>query len=251
MNTNKMTKRIIGTSQHKAAGVAGFMFLFAFIVPTINWAFVLSKFNVADHVPDTIKNIMANELLFRIGITIELFLSVGLIVLAWTLYRILKPVNKNFALLALLLKLAEATIVAVIVLITFIALQILNGEAYLTALTQDQLQSFVGFLLNSHTAIFSIPMVLLGLNMMVFSYLFFKSKYIPRILAGFGILSFALIFIHALMYILTPEYAMMPINQIIFWAPSGLFEIIIGIWLLSKGINIQQGDKFNNTGADE
>ena len=28
--------------------------------------------------------------------------------------------------------------------------------------------------------------------------------------------------------------------QIIFWFPSGLFEIIIGIWLLVKGLNIQQ-----------
>ena len=85
-------------------------------------------------------------------------------------------------------------------------------------------------------------MVFLGLDMIVFSYLFFKSKYIPKILAGFGILSFALIFIHALMYIIAPEYAMMPINQIIFWVPSGLFEIIIGIWLLSKGLNVQQRD---------
>jgi hypothetical protein len=80
--------------------------------------------------------------------------------------------------------------------------------------------------------------------MMVFSYLFFKSKYIPRILASFGILSFALIFIHALMYILAPEYATIPINQVLFWAPSGLFEIIIGLWLLFKGINVQQGDDY-------
>jgi hypothetical protein len=32
----------------------------------------------------------------------------------------------------------------------------------------------------------------------------------------------------------------MPVNQIIFWAPSGLFEIVIGIWLLAKGVNVQQ-----------
>jgi hypothetical protein len=85
-------------------------------------------------------------------------------------------------------------------------------------------------------------MLFLGLDMMVFSYLFFQSKYIPRILAGFGILSFALIFIHASMYIIAPEYAMMPINQIIFWAPSGIFEVVIGIWLLFKGARIPEMD---------
>jgi hypothetical protein len=162
--------------------------------------------------------------------------------LALALYIILKTINKSLALFALLLKVIEATIAVVIVLISFIALQILNGEVYLTAFTQEQLQVPAGLLLNSHTALFSIPMLFLGLDMIVFSYLFFQSKYISRILAGFGIFSFALIFIHASMYIIAPEYAVMQINQIIFWAPSGLFEITIGIWLLVKGVNTQQGD---------
>ena len=223
-------------SNSKAVKVAGLMFLFAFIVPTLNWAFVLSKFIVADDVMATAKNIMANDLLFRVGITIELIMSVGLVVLATSLYIILKPVNKSLALLGLSLKLVEAAIVAAIVLVSFIGLQILNGQAYLTAFTAEQLQAPIGLLLNKHTAIYSIPMVFLGLDMMIFSYLLFKSDYIPRLLAGFGILSFALIFIHALMFIIAPEYAAIQINQIIFYAPSGLFEIIIGTWLLFKGI---------------
>ena len=244
MISNGKAARIVDTSQHKAARVAGFMFLFSLLVPLLNWAFVLSKFIVAENVIATANNIIANELLFRIGITIELIMSVGLVVLALALYIILKPVNKNFALLAVSLKLIEAAIVAVVVLIYFIALQILNGEAYLTVFTPEQLQAPVGFLLNKHTAMYSIPMVFLGLDMMLFSYLLFKSEYIPRILAGFGILSFALIFIHALMFILTPEYAAMPTNQIIFYVPSGLFEIIIGIWFLFKGVNVQQRIEF-------
>jgi len=242
MNSKKMTNRIAGTSLRKAARVAGFMFLFSLIVPLLNWTFVLSKLIVAENVIATANNIMANELLFRIGITIELIMSVGLIILAMALYKILKSTNKNLALLAFFLKTVEATLVAVIVLVSFIALQIINGGTYLTEFTPEQLWAPIGFLLNKHTVLYSIPMVFLGLDMMVFSYLFFKSKYIPKILAGFGILSFALIFIHALMYIIAPKYATMPINQIIFYAPSGLFEIIIGIWLLSKGIKFQPQD---------
>jgi len=242
MNSNRKTARIVDTSQHKAARVAGFMFLFSLIVPLLNWTFVLSKLIVAENVIATASNIMANELLFRIGITIELIMSVGLIVLGLALYIILKPVNKNLALLALLWKLAEAIIVAVIVLVSFIALQILNGEAYLTAFTLEQLQAPVGFLLNEHTVLYSIPMVFLGLGSIVFFYLFFKSKYIPRILAGFGILSYALIFIHSLVYILAPEHATMLIMEIICYTPSCFLELIVGIWLLFKGVKVQQKD---------
>ena len=226
----------IDTSQPKAARVAGFMFLFSFIVPLLNFTFGLSPLIVAENVLATANNILANELQFRIGITIELIMSVGLIILAVALYSLLKSVSRTLALLALLLKVAEAVLVAVMVVVLFIALQLLQGGGDLKGFTPDQLQVPVGFLLNQHTVLYAILMVFLGLDMMIFSYLFFRSKYIPRLLAGFGILSFALILIHSLMYILAPAFAAMPINQIIFWVPSGLFEIIIGIWLLVKGI---------------
>ena len=236
-----MTNTINNTAQKKAVKIAGFMFLFAFIAPTLNWALVLSKLNVADDALATANNIMANEFTFRIGITIELFMSVGLVILGLALYLILKPINKHLAFFALLLKLIEATIMTVTVLVPFIALQILTGDTQLTTYSHEQLQTPLGLIFNSHTAITSIPMIFLGLDMMLFSYLFFRSNYIPKALAGFGILSFALILIQSLMYMLAPEYAMKPINQIIFWAPSGLFELIIGTWLLLKGITLHQG----------
>ncbi len=238
-----MTNHIDETSKHKAAKVAGYMFLFSLIGPLLNWTFVLSRLVVAENAIATGNNIMANEFQFRLGITIELIMAVGLIVLALALYVILKPVNRTLALLALLLKSVEATLVAAIVLVTLIALQVLSGDTYLAIFPQEQLQAPIGFLLNQHTSLYALPMVFLGLDMMLFSYLFFKSKYIPRILANFGILSFALIFIHALMFMLAPQYATMPINQIVFWAPSGLFEIIIGFWLLSKGLKIEQTNR--------
>lgn len=230
--------RTEGKSTQQVAKIAGVMFLLAFILPTLNWALILSGFNVENNVIETTNNILANEIFFRVGVTIELFMAVGLIVLAWALYILLKPVNRNFALLALLIKLAEAGISAVIVLVTFIALNILNSELFLSAFTIEQLKAPLGLTLVLHTAIFSIPMVFLGLDMMIFSYLLYKSKYIPVILAGFGILAFALIFIHAILSIIKPQFSDLAIYQIIFWTPSGIFEIIIGMWLLIKGLNI-------------
>lgn len=237
MNVIQMTDRTTDTTQRRAVKIAGIFFILNLLIPLLNWIFVLSKLNVSENILATASNIISNELQFRIGITVELFMSAGLIILAIVLYSILKSVNQKLALLALLLKLIEAALMAVTVVIPFLALQIITGEASTSAFTLEQLQFPLGLIFNSHTAITSIPMVFLGLDMMIFSYLFLKSRYIPKLLAGFGILAFALIFIHALMFILAPDYAEMPINQIIFWMPSGVFEIIIGMWLLIKGIN--------------
>lgn len=240
MATDYLTNSASDLHYQKAAKIAGLLFILNLIVPLFNWGLVLSQFNVENDTTATAKNIIANESLFRLGISVELFMSIGLILLAVTLYKILRSVNKDLALLALSIKIVEATLMAVTVLIPFIALQITYGNENLSTFTQDQLLYPIGVIFNSHTALTSIPMVFLGLDMMLFSYLFFRSRYIPRWMAGFGILSFALIFIHAIMFIVAPIYAAIPINQIIFWGPSGLFEIIVGIWLLIKGIKIPE-----------
>jgi hypothetical protein len=238
MKSNNITGSDPNTLRHNAVKFAGFMFILAFVVPALNWAFILSKFIVADDTVATGKNIMDNEFLFRIGISIELLMSIGLIILGVILYSLLKSVNKIFSLLALSLKLVEAALAVTITLGSLVALlAIIEHDAYLTKFDQEPLLALAGFMLHNHTVLYAVPMVFLGLDMMLFSYLFLKSRYIPRLLAGFGIFSFALILIHAIMYLITPHYAAMPINQIIFWAPSGLFEIIIGLWLMLKGMD--------------
>ncbi len=140
-------------------------------------------------------------------------------------------------------------IVAVMVLVTFIALQMLNGKAYLTVFKPEQLQDIVGLFLNVRSTGSTISMVFLGLNLIVFLYLLFKSKYVPGILAGFGILSYSLILIYSLANILVPQnttvLTMVNTISMIFFAPSILFELMIGLWLLFKGVNIQQRDAKN------
>jgi hypothetical protein len=216
-------------SKSAVVKIAGIMFILAFLVPALNWGGVLSKLTVIGDIPATVKNIMANEMQFRIGLTVELFMSVFLIALAAVLYTILKPVSKDLARFALLVKMTEAALAAAIVLISFAALQ---------AAAAGGLHNAVGVVLSNHAALFAVPMVLLGIDMMLFCYLFLKSKYIPAWLAWFGIFSFALIFIHSLAFLLNPEFAAKPVIQGIFYGPSGLFEIVIGIWLLTKGLRI-------------
>jgi len=238
-----MTSYAIDTTQRKAAKVAGCIFLFIVIGWILHWVFVDSKLYVKGNVAATINNIMANELLFRIGITDELIFSIGGIVLALALYTLLKPINKNLALLALCWKLIDAIVVIVNVLIAFIALQMLNGKAFLTALKPEQLQDIAGLFFNIRSNGTTIAMLFLGLGFIVFFYLLFKSRYVPRILAVFGIFSYALILANSLVNILVPQNSgvltMVNAVSMIFMTPSIFFELAIGLWLLVKGVNVQ------------
>lgn len=170
----------------------------------------------------------------------------SVVVLTVSLYVILKTINKNLALLALSLRLIEAALGGVAVLLSFIILQLINGQSYMTAFETEQMQALIGLFLNVRTAGYTIIIVFCCLGSIPFFYLFFKSKYVPKILSGYGIISFSLMLIYAFINILLPKSATMLVMDnilaIICYVPGALFEIIIGFWLLIKGVNVQQRD---------
>jgi len=179
---------------------------------------------------------MANELRFRISIASEIIMYAIVVLLSHALYVILKTVNKNLALLALLWRIGEAVIGAGVAVLTgFIPLLLLKGKA---AFEQDQLQALVGLFLQVRNAGLDVVLIFIGIGGTVFCYLFFTSKYVPRILAIWGMITYLSMLTLALTSILSPN---LPESvKMIFYAPGGLFEVIIGLWLLIKGINFEK-----------
>ena len=102
-----MTDFTVDPAQRKAAKIAGFMFLLIVIGWTLNWIFVDSRLHGTGNVMAAANAIMAHELLFRIGMANELIFSISGMVLALALYSMLKPINRNLALLALCWKLMD------------------------------------------------------------------------------------------------------------------------------------------------
>jgi len=125
------------------------------------------------------------------------------------------------------------------VLISFIVLQLLNG-GYSTIFETEQLQALAGLFLNVRTAGLDIVLIFVGLGGTVFCYLFFKSKYVPVILATWGIFTYLSMLVLALINILLPNRPEM--MEIVLFALGAFFELIFGFWLLLKGVNLQQGD---------
>ena len=188
----EMTTRAADVSLRRTVRVAGFLYLIIIVTSLLSMIFIDSKLIVPGDDAATFDNIAANELLFRIGVAYDLTMFASVVILAWALYVILKTVNKNLALLALFWRLGEAILGGVVVLISFIVLQLLNGGDYSTAFETGQLQALIGLFLNVRNAGLNIVIVFLCLGTIVFCYLFFKSRYVPRILAAWGIFSFSL-----------------------------------------------------------
>ena len=101
-----------------------------------------------------------------------------------------------------------------------------------------QLQSLIGLFLGARNTGLDVVLIFIGFGGTLFCYLFFKSKYIPRILAAWGIFTYLSMLFLAMTSILVPNLS--ETVKMAFYAPGGLFEIIIGLWLLVKGVNIDR-----------
>ena len=79
-----------------------------------------------------------------------------------------------------------------------------------------------------------------GLASVVCSYLFFKSGYIPRVLAVFGMIVSAWAVVCTLAYIISPNFANV-VN--LWWYDTGLvlFELATGFWLLLQRYDRVEG----------
>ena len=101
-----MANYTIDESQCNAARVAGLAYLITFAtVVYVNFG-IHDRLIVANNAPETARNILAHEPLFRIGIAGDLIYCAGVVVLLTALYVILKPVNRGLALLAAFWRLA-------------------------------------------------------------------------------------------------------------------------------------------------
>ena len=169
-------------SINKTARMAGFLYLIYIVTTIVADVFGRSKLIVFGDAAATARNIMASEWQFRIGITGDLVSAVFFLLAAWALYVLLKPVNKDLALLFLLLNLGGVAVYSINLLNQFAAVLLLSGADYLKVFQADQLQALAMFFLNLHKNGYWIAQIFFGAWLFPLGYLVFKSGFLPRIL---------------------------------------------------------------------
>src|SRR4030043_856945 len=97
-------------SINKTARMAGFLYFIYIVIHISANVIGRSKLIVFGDAAATAQKIMASERQFRIGFMSDLLSAVLFLLTAWALYVLLQPVNKNLALLFLLLNLGGVAI---------------------------------------------------------------------------------------------------------------------------------------------
>ena len=230
-----MTTSTIDNSQRTAAKVAGFACLFGMAIVVYSNYGIYEHLIVPDNVAETARNIVAHETLFRLSLVCNVAYTTTVVVLLAALYVILKPVNAGLALVGAFFRLVFALMWLLTALNMLSALRLLGSASYLQVFEADRLQVLARLHLGANFDDYYVGLPFFSLASTVCSYLWLKSKYIPRGLAIFGVISSAWCVICAFVFLIFPHFNKI-VNDYWFDSPMAIFELILSFWLLFKGL---------------
>lgn len=232
-----MTSKDSTHSIKTTARVAGLLYLLVAVLGAFSIIYVSSTLIVPGDAAATANNIMASEGLFRLGFVGGLFTQTIQILLVLVLFKLLKPVNRNLALLMVIFSLVGIPIAMLNLLNQFAALLLLSGADYLTVFDADQLRALVLLFAELQAHGVSIAAIFWGLWLLPLGYLVFKSGYIPWVLGVLLIIGGLGYLIDFATFFLIPGFDV-EISQFTF-----IGELLLPLWLLIKGVNVDRWEK--------
>jgi hypothetical protein len=197
---------------------------------------VRDKLIVSGDATATANQVMASEFLWRVSVAGDLVKLACAVALALVLYVLLRPVNRNLALLAALFNLVSIAVEAAYKLHLFAALFLLGGADYLRAFAPQQLHALAYLAVKSHDHGYAISLVFFGCQCIVLGVLIFRSGYLPKILGVLMQIAGLCYLVNSFALFLSPGVAGLLFPAIMI--PAFIGESSLWVWFMVKGVNL-------------
>ena len=225
----------IDNSQRVAAKVAGISGLLAVVIVIFGNYALLGPLVVPGKAAETAQNFVAHSTQVRVALICFLTYGLSVVVLLAALYVIFRPVDRFLALIGALFRLVFALLWLLTTLNLLGALRLVGNAPYLQAFEPNHLQVLARLQIAASFDDYYVGLPFFGLAATICSYLWFKSSYIPRSLAAFGLIASAWCVICAFVFLIFPTFDN-TVNAYWFDSPMAIFELALSFWLLFKGL---------------
>jgi len=221
-------------SNKKTARTAGVLYLFFVLTFIYSLGYVPSRFYIEGDAAATIKAIQDAELLFRLGIVVGMVACSIYILLLSQLYKLLSRVGKYPAVMMVALGAAHLPLFFSGHVDQLNLLSLLPEGRYEAAFDTEQLHAQVLLLIDAYKNSVRVNVIFMGLWLLPFGYLVFKSGFLPKFLGVLLILNSLPYLIDFFRQMLVPDYTLPSIVRYLLM-PGGLGEFAVCLWLLIMG----------------
>lgn len=185
--------------------------------------------------PQVYQSILTNEGSFRLGLVIALMTGFLFLVTAWGLYVLLRPINKDLALLFLLLNAVGVAIQGASMLSLVSAMLQGDATSHMEAYSTAQLEGLALLSANVYKTGLVTAQLFFGTWLFPLGYLVYKSRFLPRFLGVLLLLDGVAVLIWFLQALLLPDYPAIHYPGLVV---SLLAEVGLALWLLVKGVKV-------------
>jgi hypothetical protein len=205
------------------ARIGGLLYLAIILLGIFCEAYVRGTILVAGDAAASAANIRSMATLWRAGIAAELVLLVCAVALTQILFMLLRPVNRDLALLAMLFALMSLSVEAVSTLELVAALSP---------------RAVAGVAVEAHTRGFALALVFFGVECLILGYLIRRSGYLPWVIGVLMQVAGVAYLANSFVLLLAPAFSSTVFPLII--APVLAGEGSLALWLVVKGVDAER-----------
>ena len=220
-------------SYRKTAIIVGALFIVATVAGVLSLPFAESNLND----PDYLTSLNENETLVIIGALLELIMAVTVAGIAITIYPVFKKHNEALALGYVGARMLEGVLFVFGVLCLLSLLTLSQEFVKAGAPDTPYFQTSGTLLLAARDwAVNAItPTFAFGLSMVIFYYILYRSKLVPRWLSVWGLIGMPLYITAGLSVMFGGGSLSTTWN--FFMYPIAVNEMVLAVWLIVKGFN--------------
>lgn len=224
------------SDQRKSALTAGTALMIMVLAAFFSYGFAHANLLVQGDANATFQNIVSQNNLFKAEILGWMIILICDIVVAWSCYIFLKPIDQNLSLLGAWLRLAYATILGIAILNLLFVLLFSNSTDDFPGFTPNQLGVQVMLYLKAFDSMWSVGLIVFGGHLLIVGMLALRSNSVPK---WIGILlliaSIGYILIHLCKLFFEDYEAIRRILEFAFTVPMTAGETGFGLWMLFRG----------------
>ena len=218
-------------SLQRYARAAGVAMLLSIVFGFLGEMYLPNKIIVGGDAAATAANISRNPTLFRLTFASYLVEGICDVALLVFFYILLKPVNRNLALLSAFFGIVSMVTFAVAQSSFFAASLILRDTGGMEAFTANQREALAMLAVRIAPMIAALFLCMYGIASMIRGYLIARSGYLPRILGILLVIGGAGFFLRSTTYLIAPS-----LSSPILLLPMAVAGLPLMAWLLFRGI---------------
>ena len=230
MNTIKGSPR---ETSRKTAILVGILYIIGTVAGILSLIFTGPVLERADYLIQV--STKPNQIVIGALFVLTMGLALGMVPVM--LFPILKRYNEALAVGYVLFRGALEAVTYLVLVIGWLSLPLISQEFIKASATQASFfQSLGDLVLEAHDQISHVLAIVFILGALMFYYVLYQSKLVPRWLSGWGLLAAIPYFVSGVLGLFSLPGPMSTIPMVLV-LPMAVQEMVLAVWLIVKGFN--------------